>query len=272
MKSIFSHLPLSAAIIGTLLITACNQPTNAKAPTDSQAHTVSSQTTSSQAASISDDTVVKALQDNLKKSGADITVTAAIATAMPDIYWVSFDDAPAMFTNKAGTHLIQGQIVELGGERPVDIAADIQAKLAKDALSQVPSDEMIIYPAKGKTQAAIYVFSDPTCQYCQKLHHEIDSITKAGIEVRYLAWPRSPSDVPLAEAIWCSADRHAALTAAKNGKSVQAAPCDNPVLRHITLGRSLGVSGTPAIFSESGRQIGGYIPAKELAELAKKYR
>lgn len=34
------------------------------------------------------------------------------------------------------------------------------------------------------------------------------------------------------------------------------------------LGLSLGVSGTPAVFTESGIQIGGYLPAKDMAAAA----
>lgn len=216
----------------------------------------------------SDEAVVKALQDNLDKSDIDIQVTSAIATQMPDMYWVSFDNAPSMFTDKSGTHLIQGQIVKLGDSAPVDIAQSIQGSIAKEALTKVPDDEQIIYTAQGDKKAHIYVFTDPTCHYCQKLHSEIDAITAGGIEVRYLAWPRAQKDVPLVKAIWCSSDRKTALSDAKHGKDISTPDCDNPVERHMALGHQLGVSGTPAVFTASGMQIGGYIPADELIQLA----
>ncbi|WP_114800943.1 DsbC family protein [Moraxella canis] len=250
-------LPIMLA--STVFISACSTANDS-----AQNHTKINQPAAAQ----SSDEVVKALQEHLTKSGAQITAVSALPTAMPDIYWVSFEDAPAMFTNKTGEYLIQGQIIKLGDGQPVDITAEIQANLAKENLAKVSLDEMIIYPAKGEHKAAVYVFSDPTCHYCQLLHKDIDDITAGGVEVRYLAWPRAEKDIPLTQAIWCSQDRHAALSAAKLGNMITANDCDNPVQKHLALGRSLGISGTPAIFTESGEHIGGYIPAKELIQAA----
>ena len=93
-------------------------------------------------------------------------------------------------------------------------------------------------------------------------------INARGIEVRYLAWPRSQESVPKMEAIWCSQDRNAAMNQAKSGADIQAPSCSNPVQAQMALGASLGVRGTPAIFTQSGQQIGGYLPAAELAQAA----
>lgn len=254
---------LTAITAATLLLAACGDKANT--------HTTSQAAQKSAATPVnpnSDEAVVKALQDNLDKSGVTIKVTNAIATQMPDMYWVSFDNAPSMFTDKSGTYLIQGQIAKLGDGEPVDIGADLLSTIAKDALAKVPESEQIIFTAQGDKKAHIYVFTDPTCHYCQKLHSEIDAITAGGVEVRYLAWPRAQKDVSLAKAIWCSSDRKDALAQAKQGKAINAPDCDNPVEQHMTLGHTLGVSGTPAIFTASGMQIGGYIPADELIQLA----
>ncbi len=69
------------------------------------------------------------------------------------------------------------------------------------------------------------------------------------------------------EAIWCSEDRNAAMDQAKMGANVQAPSCANsPVQAQMDLGIALGVRGTPAIFTEAGQQVGGYLPAAQLAE------
>lgn len=185
---------------------------------------------------------------------------------MEGIYWVSAEGLPSFFTDKSGKHIIQGQIISVGGEVPVDISSPLVARTAQETLKNVDKSEMIIYPATGATKSVIYSFTDADCPYCTKLHEEIEDINARGIEVRYLAWPRNQQSIPKMEAIWCSEDRIAAMDQAKMGANVQAPTCDNPVAEHMALGASLGVRGTPAIFTESGEQVGGYLPAAQLAQ------
>lgn len=254
------------SILGlTAILSACdgNAARNPATSTD---------TKSSIQALPSDDAVVKSLQQNLVASGVNLTVKSAMPTDMPNIYWVMFDNAPPMFADVTGTYLIQGQIAKVGGDSPIDITASIQSIIAKELLSSVNKDEMIIYPANGQTKAVIYTFTDPSCHYCRKLHSEINDITNQGVEVRYLAWPRSEKYIPITKAIWCSPDRKDALTRAKKDENITAPTCNDPVSKHLELGRMIGVNGTPAIFSESGIQIGGYLPADDLVKMAIKYR
>lgn len=280
MKIDFSTLKASAmtAALSMLLLAGCNQGSNAKTAekadnTSNTTQGTGDKTTLHNTAAKSSNpnhnaTVAEALQANLNKAGIDVHVTSVIPSGMPDMFWVTLDGAQPIFTDKTGTYLFQGAMVELGGDKPVDISAKLQSTGAKTALSALDKKDMIVFNAKGTTKAAIYVFSDPTCHYCQKLHEEIEETTAQGVEVRYLAWPRGQEILPLAEAIWCSKDRKDALTRAKKGEKITADSCDNPVKEHIALGYSLGVSGTPAIFAENGTQLGGYLPSNELVKSA----
>jgi thiol:disulfide interchange protein DsbC len=74
-----------------------------------------------------------------------------------------------------------------------------------------------------------------------------------------------------AEVVWCSPNRNDALTRAKAG-----APLDmnktcgaNPVAREYELGQNVGVRGTPAIMTENGDYISGYMPPHELVQQLK---
>lgn len=212
--------------------------------------------------------VLTALQANLNKAGIQATVIGITPIAMPDMYFATIEGMPPVFTDKSGTYLLQGTMVSLAGDKPVNVGDEAVASLAKGALAGVDKSEMIIFSPKTKPKASIYVFSDPTCHYCQLLHKDRDKLNALGIEIRYLAWPRSENIIPLTESVWCSADRNQAMTDAKAGKRPQATSCDNPVQKHLALGYSLGVSGTPAVFTTSGLQIGGYLPPDELAKLA----
>ena len=261
----FSRVMMSALFV----IVAAGCSNNAADATNSNASVVNAAQAKTNTAPISnesDTAVVKALQANLKISGIEEKILSAVPTDMDDIYWVTAEGLPAFFTDKSGKHIIQGQIIAVGDTAPVDISAALIASSAQKALKAVDKSEMIIYPAKGATKAVVYTFTDADCGYCRKLHSEMDDINARGIEVRYLAWPRSQESVPKMEAIWCSEDRNAAMNQAKIGEDIQAPSCSNPVQEHIALGRSLGVNGTPAIFTEAGKQVGGYLPAAELAQ------
>lgn len=264
------------AIMTALLLIGCNQ--NSSTNTDNTTAT-SDQTQGANAEPINnapahnDDPnhqpdVALALQNNLNNSGLNAQVQSVILTDMPEMYWATLDGFSPFFVDKTGTYVIQGAVMKLGDGGPVDISSAMMSKAAVSELQAVDKSEMIVFPAKGETKASIYVFSDPTCHYCQLLHKEIDQTNAAGIEVRYLAWPRGDSMVGLTERVWCSSDRQAALTDAKKGKNITASSCDNPVRKHMALGQRLGVSGTPAVFAENGQQLGGYLPSAELAKQA----
>ena len=256
---------MSAALLVVVAAGCSNNAADATSNTDI-INSSQSKTSMAPASKDSDAAVVKSLQANLKTSGIEETIVSAVPTDMADLYWVTAEGLPSFFTDKAGKHIIQGQIIALGEEVPVDISGALVARTAQNALKAVDKKDMVIYPAKGVTKSVVYSFTDADCPYCTKLHEEMDEINALGIEVRYLAWPRSEGSVPKMEAIWCSEDRKAAMDQAKMGANVQAPSCNSPVQSQMALGRSLGVNGTPAIFTESGQQVGGYLPAAQLAQ------
>ena len=265
----FRKTRLSRFMMGALLVAIAAGCSNNAADATSNTGVVNSTQANTKAVTAeSDAAVVSALQENLKTSGIEETILSAVPTDMDGIYWATAEGLPSFFTDKSGKHIIQGQIIAVGDGAPVDISAALVANTAQKALQAVDKDELIIYPAKGETKAVVYSFTDADCPYCTKLHEEMADINARGIEVRYLAWPRSQASVPKMEAIWCSQDRHAAMNQAKMGANVQAPSCENPVAAHMALGARLGVRGTPAIFTESGQQIGGYLPAEQLAQTA----
>lgn len=266
MRQTRSYALISAILMAT--VSGCSNNTTDTTADANIADSTEVKAANNPASTVNDMAVVQALQANLNASGIEETIISAVPTDMADIYWVTVEGLPSFFTDKAGKHIIQGQIIAVGQETPVDISAALVANTAQEALKMVDKKDMVIFPAQGETKSVIYAFTDADCGYCRKLHEEMEDINARGIEVRYLAWPRSQESVPKMEAIWCSQDRNAAMNQAKFGADVQAPSCDNPVQAQMALGVSLGVRGTPAIFTQSGQQIGGYLPAAELAQAA----
>lgn len=262
----FSRNTLSRMMMSSLLVLVAAGCSNNAADATSIVSSAQAKTSTTAISSDSDSAVVKALQANLKVSGIEERIISAVPTDMDGIYWVTAEGLPSFFTDKSGKHIIQGQIITVGQGAPVDISAALVATTAQNALKAVNKKDMVIYPAEGVTKSVVYAFTDADCGYCRKLHEEMSDINARGIEVRYLAWPRSQESVPKMEAIWCSQDRKAAMNQAKMGAAVQAPSCRNPVADQMALGTRLGVRGTPAIFTESGQQVGGYLPAAQLAQ------
>ncbi|BFN00114.1 DsbC family protein [Moraxella sp. K02] len=252
------------AVAGIVGLAGCDNA-QSRTPANSESQKLEA-TSSSAPAAKNEPQLQQMLAANLAKSGITAKITSVTATSMPNIYWVKAEGLPAFFTDATGQYVIQGDIIKVGGAKPEHISANLQAQDAKASLASIDKKDMIIFPAKGQTKAAIYVFTDADCGYCRKFHSEIDEINALGIEVRYLPWPRSEQTMPIMEKIWCSGDRKKALTDAKLGMPINAPTCSNPVRKIYELGANLGINGTPAVFDTEGHQLGGYLPPDELAQ------
>ena len=136
-------------------------------------------------------------------------------------------------------------------------------------IDEVPTDKMIVYGPKD-AKRHITVFTDIDCGFCRKLHAEVPELNEAGIQVRYLAYPRAGINSPSYNkyvSVWCNADPLQSLTDAKSGKSVPSATCDNPISDTFAIGKEVGVRGTPTIILDNGTVRPGYVSANELIEL-----
>lgn len=169
-----------------------------------------------------------------------------------------------IYTTGDGRYVFQGQLLDLVGRQNLTEPALNRARIG--AIEAMGEQRMIVFPAKKPTHT-ITVFSDIDCAYCRKMHSEIRQYHAAGISVRYLLFPRTGVDSPSydkAVSVWCAKDRNEALTRAKLKDEVMPKTCDNPVQQHMALGQAFGVNGTPAIVTDAGAVLPGYIPAQNL--------
>lgn len=68
------------------------------------------------------------------------------------------------------------------------------------------------------------------------------------------------------QAVWCATNKQKAMNEAKQGMKVARKKCENPVAGQYALGQEMGVRGTPAIYSERGQSIAGYMPPDKLLQ------
>jgi thiol:disulfide interchange protein DsbC len=66
--------------------------------------------------------------------------------------------------------------------------------------------------------------------------------------------------------VWCNENQQEALTAAKAGREVATASCENPIEETYKIGRDVGVRGTPTIIFDDGTVTPGYQPSAQLIE------
>lgn len=117
----------------------------------------------------------------------------------------------------------------------------------------------------GTGKKNLYLFSDPDCPYCKKLHPELAKLKNVTIhEFLYPIKELHPGAFYHAVAIWCSKDRKKALDEVFSGKQIDDAVCENPIGETVKLGQSLGISGTPTIIFEDGSMQVGYLASDQL--------
>jgi thiol:disulfide interchange protein DsbC len=185
------------------------------------------------------------------------------------LYEINVNGAISYISHDGRFH-VRGDVIDLDERRNLTEARRAEHRASLLAAID-PSTEIIFKPNNGIVRHTITVFTDVDCGYCRQLHRDIDTINALGIEVHYVSFPRTGPNTESwfkAERVWCAPDRNAALTKAKLGADIPAtADCTaTPVAALYALGRSVGVSGTPAVYSEAGTELGGYLPPQQLFE------
>jgi thiol:disulfide interchange protein DsbC len=190
---------------------------------------------------------------------------------MPGFYQV-IASGHLVYVSADGKYVLNGDLIDAA--KGTSLTDDAWANYRKTELAKVPVADRIVFAPKNP-KYTVTVFTDVTCPYCRVLHEQIDAFNKEGIAVQYLAWPRSgvvgEDGKPTATynemvSIWCASDRNDAFTAAKKGHEPKSATCTNPVKDQFDLGLKLGVTGTPAVYTQDGTQIGGYLSPAEMLQ------
>ncbi len=209
-----------------------------------------------------------------------LAINKALAKILPSGKVASVSDTPLsvlkeivvdgsiFYLSQDGQYLFEGDLIDLkAGDNLTDQA---RARIRKDMFASVPVQEMINFHDTNskKLQSKVYIYTDIDCGYCRKLHLEVPDLNQAGIAVSYLAFPRdglNGNSHSKAVSVWCAKDKKRALTLAKLGKEIESLTCDSPVKDQYNLGKTMGLRGTPAIYSEEGFYLGAYASAESIA-------
>ena len=201
---------------------------------------------------------------------AGTKVDDLVPSPIPGVYQF-VQGAEVSYLTADGKYYLDGNVYDMATRANLTEVLRARARVA--LINAVPETQMLIFSPKNPLYT-ITVFTDVDCQFCRKLHGDMAELNKLGVRVRYLFYPRTGPNTESwrnAEVVWCSADRNDTLTRAKAGAQLDMnKTCGpTPVAREYALGQSLGVRGTPAIVTESGDFINGYMPPRDLLQAIK---
>jgi len=207
----------------------------------------------------------EAIRKSLQGVFPELEVTRIRETRISGLYEVLIGP-DLVYASKDGRYIFQGDLIDLREKR--NMSEEIRSGIRSDMLSEISRDDYIEFSPENP-RYTIYVFTDIDCGYCQRLHRDVPELNRRGVAVRYLAFPRNGLDSKTYRqmvSVWCAPDRRKAMNEAKQGMRVREKSCKNPVSRQFALGRDIGVRGTPAIYTESGRPLAGYLPPDRLLQ------
>lgn len=243
-----SFAVITAFVIGSALLQACAEATPGTAASPGQVVQSAEQT----------------VTEALGKALPNETPDSVRAAPIPGFQEVTYG-AQILYVSDDGRFALQGDLIDLPSQE--NITEMRRSDLRIGLLRNIDRDNLIVFSPEGETRHVLYVFTDVDCTYCRLMHSRIAEYNALGIEVRYLAFPRSGVGSAIYNkmvSVWCAEDRRAALTSAKAGDAVPAANCANPVREQYDIGTQVGVSGTPTLVFEDGSTIPGYVPPERL--------
>jgi thiol:disulfide interchange protein DsbG len=190
------------------------------------------------------------------------------------LYWATQDNyvIAGPLIDQNGMNLTSKYLEE---KKPVPNYDDVFADFEKEATYISTNPERA-----GDGKGVLYVFAEPFCGWCSKIHKELQPAIAAGLEVRWVpvAFLRANSadvvehflsaDNPVA-----AMDEHEQLR--EQGKPVNSKPVSSATKAQIEKNsefmKRFGIHGTPGLVYEiEGKShTGGYLPVPKMNQLIK---
>lgn len=171
-------------------------------------------------------------------------------------------------------YLIIGNVIDIAAKKSLT-EASMEEQRQIDVSKISTKDALILGNKNGKKK--IYIFSDPECPYCYKLHQELEKLIAEDKQVvAYIilfGLDIHPNAQWKSESIICKSkesmeEAFKMLEMSFQGKEIPKINCGkNYADSNKKQASSFGISGTPAIVLSNGKVITGYRPKDELKKL-----
>lgn len=180
-------------------------------------------------------------------------ISAFRKSALPG-YFEGVIAGQVAYASADGRYLLRGSVEDT--EQGISLSEASMASTRREKLDSLDSSMRLSFsPPQPKYR--LIVFTDVDCPFCRRLHSRIDEYNALGIAFDYVFFPLSihPGADLKSVAVWCSADRQQAYTAALRGQSPGSLHCPNPLAQMRQAGSDIGVMQTPTAIAEDGSVI-----------------
>jgi len=208
---------------------------------------------------------VDTVKANLKQQHPNLDIQNIQATEMRGIYSGSMQ-GQVVYLNEDAKHILAGSMIRLSDQQNLTKALLVQQN-SIDWKKLPLQDALKTVRGTGKRQLAI--FSDPNCPYCKQLETELSKLKD--VTIYTFIYPIKTQSVAVSKQVFCEKDPALAWSnlIAKGIQPGANKSCANPIERNLSLGKTLGLTGTPAIIFSNGFKVMGAYPAQEIEKIWK---
>ncbi|TCB56203.1 DsbC family protein [Acinetobacter terrae] len=208
---------------------------------------------------------VDTVKNNLTKQHPKLNIENIQATDMKGIYSGSMD-GQVVYVGEDAQHILVGSMYRLSDQK--NLTKDLVLKQNSIDWKKLPLQDAV-KSVRGNGKRQIAIFSDPNCPYCKQLETELNKLND--VTIYTFIYPIKNQSIAVSKQVFCE---KAPALAWSNliSKGIQPSSkkaCANPVERNLSLGKSLGLNGTPAIIFSNGFKVMGSHPAQEIEKMWK---
>ncbi|MDK1684764.1 DsbC family protein [Acinetobacter terrestris] len=208
---------------------------------------------------------VDTVKSNLSKQHPKLNIENIQATDMKGIYSGSMD-GQVVYLGEDAQHILVGSMYRLSDQK--NLTQDLVLKQNSIDWKKLPLQDAV-KSVRGNGKRQIAIFSDPNCPYCKQLEAELSKLND--VTIYTFIYPIKTQSIAVSKQVFCEKDPALAWSnlISKGLQPTSNKTCANPVERNLSLGKSLGLTGTPAIIFSNGFKVMGSHPAQDIEKMWK---
>ena len=212
---------------------------------------------------LSKDDAIKALQ------GIQGEVVSVNPAEVPGLFRVAMrmqGKIIPIYLDASGSYLFTGNVIRIKDRKNLTEAH--YQRLNPVDTSIIPLDDALIL-GNPEAPQRIFVFTDPHCPYCSKLHNVLHEAIKDNPELAFYIKliPFKQSSKKITQTILCNKSMEQ-LEMAFSGQALPEPTCESDVIeKNLALAQALNIRGTPAIILPNGQISSGYRSLEDLLKI-----